>query len=63
MKQTNIIIILLILILTASCNDKIEDLRENSRNYIGEQVTIKGEVVGSMNLLFFKYYEIKDNTG
>lgn len=63
MKKKNIIIILSILILTASCNDKIEDLREDSRNYIGEQVTLKGEVVGSMNLFFIKYYEIKDNTG
>ncbi len=41
----------------------IGDIQENIGEYMDEKVTIRGEVVESVNLYIFKYYRVNDETG
>jgi len=41
----------------------IGEIVDNSRNFDGRTVTISGEVTESANLVFVRYYVVKDDTG
>jgi hypothetical protein len=59
--------VLLCIWLAASCagvfSTKIADIKANPRQYDGKTVVVAGEVKESANLLFMKYYVVKDDTG
>jgi hypothetical protein len=41
----------------------IADILNNPRDFEGKSLTISGEVTGGSNLLVFKYYSLRDETG
>jgi aspartyl/asparaginyl-tRNA synthetase len=42
---------------------KIKDILQHPRDFDGRTVTIAGEVKESANLLFIKYFIVRDDTG
>ena len=48
---------------TGLFSTKIKDILEHPREFDGRTVTIAGEVKESANLLFIKYFIVRDDTG
>lgn len=42
---------------------RIEDIHASPREFDGRQVTVKGTVTEIVNLLFVKYFVVRDETG
>jgi hypothetical protein len=59
--------VLVLVALVASCSalfsTKIRAIKENPGAFDGREVAIAGQVTSSWNLVFVKYYKVRDNTG
>jgi hypothetical protein len=42
---------------------KIKDIIDHPREYENKEITIYGTVTGAASLLFFKFFEVQDDTG
>ncbi len=61
--KTSFIIILFVGLFLASCTTKIKSIYTNIEKYDGKEVTIKGKVENTTDILVTQYYYLDDASG
>ncbi|MFC1755208.1 hypothetical protein ACFL96_17760 [Thermoproteota archaeon] len=50
MRKAILIVIVLLLLTVAGCGAKISDIKENTEDYLGKEITLKGEAINAIKL-------------
>lgn len=58
-----LVVLVLIAVATLACTTKIGDIKSQPGKYEGNTVTVSGEVMGKVNLLVLKTFQVRDDSG
>ncbi len=61
--KTTLVFIMLVSFMLSSCSTKIKSIYTNIEKYDGKEVTIKGKVENTTDILIIQYYYLDDNSG